>query len=116
MDVAALNARAVGACTLEELRQSELQAKALTVEERRRLGSEWDQLTENQGFLRIYQDGRIHHVDECFFDEMLINASIGQFRNAAHIVGQVLGESPHLIGDTFLNYRLRELIANFHEG
>jgi hypothetical protein len=103
--------RAVGACTLDELRVAEQGARPLSDAARTALAADWERLLGTEHRLRILERDQIVGCDEGLFDPMLIAACPREFASAARIVGQVMGESPHLIGDSFLDYRLRELIA-----
>lgn len=102
---------AVGACTVDELRVMEKGARPLSDAERSALTADWESLLRAEHRLRIFENGRIVGCGEELFDSMLVNACPDECCIAARVVGQVMGTSPHLIGDSFLDYRLRVLIA-----
>lgn len=103
--------RAVGACTVDELQVAEKGARFLSVAERAALAADWERLLRAEHRLRIFDNGQIVGCAEELFDSMLLAACPDEFSIAARVVGQVMGTSPYLIGDSFLDYRLRALIA-----
>lgn len=103
--------RAVGACAVDELRVAERSARLLSVTERSVLAADWDRLLRTEHRLRIFDNGRIVGREEELFDSMLVAACPDEFAIAARVVGHVMGTSRYLIGDSFLDYRLRVLIA-----
>ncbi|MBP8283713.1 MAG: DUF1835 domain-containing protein, partial [Chromatiaceae bacterium] len=103
--------RAVGACSLDELRVAEQCARRLSDTARAALAADWERLLRTDQRLRIREGDQIVGCDEDLFDPRLLATCPGEFASAARVVGQVMAESPHLIGDSFLDYRLRELIA-----
>jgi hypothetical protein len=104
--------RAVGACTLDELRAAQQRARLLSDHARAALAADWELRLRSEHRLRIFENGQIVGCEEDLFDPLLLGACPREFASAARLVGQVMGESPHLIGDSFLDYRLRELIAH----
>ena len=103
--------RAVGACTLDELRVAGEGARQLSDAARTALAADWEQLLRTEHTLRVFENGRIVGCEEDLFDPLLLAACPREFASAARVVGQVMGESPQLVGDSFLDYRLRKLIA-----
>jgi hypothetical protein len=103
--------RAVGACTLDELRAAEQRARLLSDAARAALAADWERILRTEHRLRIFENGRIVGCEEDLFDPLLLAACPREFASAARLVGQVMGERRHIIGDSFLDYRLRELIS-----
>jgi hypothetical protein len=103
--------RAVGACTPEELRVAEQGALLLSAAAQAALAADWERLLRSEHRLRIFERDQIVDCEEDRFDPLLLAACPGEFASGARLVGQVMGESTHLIADSFLDYRLRELIA-----
>jgi Protein of unknown function/Domain of unknown function (DUF1835) len=117
VDISTMNSRnkkrsAIGGSNLAELAVAEQNAVLLSVDARKRLSAEWEKLIRGHDLLRIFLDGQVKGVDETFFDPMLIDLCPEEFGSAARLVGEVMGQSQIQIGDTFLDYRLRVLIAN----
>ena len=114
-DVAPLGAdaegrSAVGACSLETLRQAEASARPLRDDERAALAAEWRALTSANHLLHLYLDGKLRGFDENWFDEALLAQCESTFKRSIRVVGQVMGEARDYVTDTFLFYRLRALI------
>ncbi len=103
--------RAVGACSPDALRIAERGARQLSDAERVALAADWERLLRSNHRLRLFEGGAVIGCDEDRFDSLLLAACPRDFASAARIVGKVMGESVQLIGDTFLDHRLRELIA-----
>lgn len=111
INVDSIGQRSVGACTLKDLHDAEQFAFTLTHTDHQAFAADWQRLTQTTDRLRLIEDGQIIGCKESYFDEALLQACKSHFIKAGRIIGQVMGESIHLIGDTFLDYRLRELIA-----
>ncbi|WP_128104036.1 DUF1835 domain-containing protein [Paenibacillus sp. DCT19] len=92
--------------------------EALSSEERRLMEQEWLHLSAQPGHLRLMQDGYIQSVSEDAIDEFIMQkvrevASTrqpGEFIKSSRIVGEVLGHLEQAVGDTFIEYRIRQLI------
>ncbi|WP_407269749.1 DUF3658 domain-containing protein [Radiobacillus sp. PE A8.2] len=88
----------------------------LTAEEREKLESEWEQLSTQQEVLRIWQEGKLHHVDASYFDDFIISKAKkldrGEFMKSARLIGEVIGHLEQYIGDGYVEYRVRHLIIN----
>ncbi|KAA0759162.1 DUF1835 domain-containing protein [Bacillus sp. SH5-2] len=87
----------------------------LTIEGRVNLENEWDRLSNSTEFLRIWKESNVHSVQEDYFDQFIIECakSVGadrEFLKAPRVIGEALGLVKQLVGDTFLEYRLKELI------
>lgn len=84
----------------------------LSLQRRQALAGCWRESVEENGVLRIWQDGKICTVDESYYDNKLIAACTADFTNAARIVGEVLGTSDQLVSDTWINYRIVKLVEH----
>ncbi|WP_377865514.1 DUF1835 domain-containing protein [Bacillus sp. R86525] len=87
----------------------------LTKETREKFKHEWDSLSNSTELLRIWKDNEVHSVKEDYFDPFMIECAkrIGadkDFFKAPRVIGEVLGHVEQLVGDTFLEYRLKALI------
>lgn len=110
MNSAYANRSAIGASTVEELLAAERNAVLLSADARKKLSADWENLVRRHHMLHIFLDGDVIGVDETFFDPMLTDLCPEEFGSAARLVGEVMGQSQIQIGDTFLDYRLRNLI------
>ncbi|PYI55564.1 DUF1835 domain-containing protein [Paenibacillus flagellatus] len=94
--------------------------RPLTGETRRKLEQEWLSLAERHEALRIWDGERIVNVDERHFDAYLLETveklhayrSNRDFIKAARVIGEAIGYCNQYVGDSFFEYRLRELIYN----
>ncbi|HGA0708535.1 TPA: DUF3658 domain-containing protein, partial [Bacillus pacificus] len=101
--------------SLALIQKSFVKLPYLTVENRLQFEHEWDSLSKSTGFLRIWTDNEVRSVQENYFDQFIIECakSIGadqEFRKAPRVIGEALGLVEQSVGDTFLEYRLKELI------
>lgn len=87
----------------------------LTTESRITLENEWNHLSNRTEFLRVWKENEVHSVQEEYFDQFIIDCAkkVGadkEFLKAPRVIGEALGLVEQLVGDTFLEYRLKELI------
>lgn len=87
----------------------------LTIESRVNFENEWDRLSNSTEFLRVWKESNVHSVQEDYFDQFIIECakSVGadrEFLKAPRVIGEALGLVKQLVGDTFLEYRLKQLI------
>lgn len=101
--------------SLALIQKSFVELPYLTVEKRMQFEHEWDSLSKSTEFLRVWTDNEVHSVQEDYFDQFIIECakSVGadqEFLKAPIVIGEALGLVEQLVGDTFLEYRLKELI------
>lgn len=102
--------RAVGECSPDELGKA-LESISLIEDNRKEmLISQWNEFRNSEAVLRILKDGEIIGVDESYYDEEILEHTPDEFMRAARVVGTVMGMSDQVVGDTFIDYRLRKLI------
>lgn len=85
-----------------------------------RLANEWKMISEQTGTLRIWQDGAVIGVPADYDDAYLMEKldklrppkEDNDFLKAARLIGEAIGYSEQYIGDSYFEYRLRELIYN----
>lgn len=90
----------------------------ITIEDRKSLEREWLALAEQQEVLRIWSQKRILSVDHHYFDSYLLKTveklhaykENNEFIKAARVIGEAIGHCDQYIGDSYFEYRLRELI------
>lgn len=101
--------------SLALIQKSFVELPYLTVEKRMQFEHEWDSLSKSTEFLRVWTDNEVHSVQEDYFDQFIIecakrvSADKG-FIKAPIVIGEALGLVEQLVGDTFLEYRLKQLI------
>ncbi|MDR2992354.1 MAG: DUF3658 domain-containing protein, partial [Bacillus cereus] len=79
------------------------------------LENEWNHLSDRTEFLRVWKENEVHSVHEEYFDQFILDCAkkVGadkEFLKAPRVIGEALGLVEQLVGDTFLEYRLKELI------
>ncbi|MBE5106609.1 DUF1835 domain-containing protein [Bacillus thuringiensis] len=89
----------------------------ITEEMRVKFEQEWDKLSNSTEFLRVWIDNKVDSVQEDYFDHFIIECAkkVGadkKFIKAPRVIGEALGLVEQLVGDTFLEYRLKELIKD----
>lgn len=101
--------------SLALIQKSFVELLYISVEKRMKFEHEWDSLSKSTKFLRVWTDNEVHSVQEDYFDQFIIECakSVGadqEFLKAPRVIGEALGLVNQLVGDTFLEYRLKELI------
>ncbi|ATF14610.1 hypothetical protein A616_22310 [Brevibacillus brevis X23] len=71
---------------------------------------EWEKWSQSDSTLRVYKQGEVLEVSEDYYDASLLEHASNKFQKAARVIGTVMGESDQCIGDTYLTYRVHELI------
>lgn len=83
-----------------------------------RLEREWQVITEQTGTLRIWRDSAVLEVPAEYYDQYLLDtldklkpsADDNGFVKSARLIGEAIGYCEQYIGDSYFEYRLRELI------
>lgn len=83
-----------------------------------RLSEEWLAISEQGGILRIWQNDEVLEVPADYFDPYLLEtldklrppAGANDFIKSARLIGEAIGNCEQDIGDSYFEYRLRELI------
>lgn len=84
----------------------------MSLERKEELVSIWEELKSSRANLRIFKDGKIESVEEDYYDSDLCKNAGSVFVPANQVIGDTMGRSDQLIGDVFLEYRLRKLIED----
>ncbi|WP_429844054.1 DUF1835 domain-containing protein [Brevibacillus sp. FIR094] len=71
---------------------------------------EWEKWSQSDRTLRVYKQGEVLEVSEDFYDASILEHASKEFQKAARVIGTVMGESDQCIGDSYLTYRVHELI------
>ncbi|WFD10195.1 DUF1835 domain-containing protein [Tepidibacter hydrothermalis] len=106
------NPRAFGECAPEEISHLILTMKKLEKEKCNFLINDWEDLRKSKENLRILKDNKIIGVDESYYDNDILSNCTFNFKKAARIIGATMGKSDQLIGDTYIDYRVRALIES----
>lgn len=103
-------ARGTGEYTPEKLGSFIGTEAKISPERKRELVTSWKHSVQQKGTLRIWENESVVTVDEVYYDNLLLQNCTEEFLNAARIVGEALGTTAQLLSDTWLNYRLLELV------
>lgn len=115
--------RHMGELSFEQLKQIYENKKnnhALTQTERKAFEQQWEQLCQDKEVLRIWENNKIICVPETFYDEYIINTvkkfhkknKQNEFIKSARIIGEVIGHLDQYVGDEFIEYRIKRLVAD----
>nr|WP_306813049.1 DUF1835 domain-containing protein [Paenibacillus soyae] len=85
---------------------------------RARLAEEWKALSEKAAALRIWSEGMVLEVPADYYDDYLLETLDGitppagsdGFIRAARLIGQAFGHCEQVTNDSYLEYRVRELV------
>ncbi|MFM9279909.1 DUF1835 domain-containing protein [Paenibacillus jiagnxiensis] len=109
-----------------EITSDKLQEALMRIDEDNKLGDdeiirlvqEWQAICEQTGVLRIWRDDAVAEVPADYYDPYLLEkldklkppAGNNGFMKSARVIGEALGYCDQYIGDSYFEYRLRELI------
>ncbi|MEK3794190.1 DUF1835 domain-containing protein [Paenibacillus sp. FSL R7-0204] len=93
-------------------------ASRLTAADIMRLAREWQQIAEQSGALRIWQEDALLEVPADYYDGYLLEKldsltpppGEDGFLKSARLVGEAIGYCEQYVGDTYFEHRVRELI------
>lgn len=104
--------RAFGECSPEEIGNIILAMKKIDQERCNRLIKDWEALRVSKDNLRILNNDEIIGVEEGYYDnDILLNCGFN-FKKAARVIGMTMGRSKQLVGDAYIDYRIRKLIED----
>ncbi|MFA7493268.1 MAG: DUF3658 domain-containing protein [Proteiniphilum sp.] len=84
--------------------------RILTEEELLKFRQLWKKVKSENFLLWIVENGRIVEKDETYFDSFLLSYCSSEFQHPARVIGHTLYDADFNVGDSFLNYRLKQLI------
>ncbi len=84
--------------------------RLLTEEELLTFRQLWERVKLGNSLLWILENGRIVEKDETYFDSFLLSYCSHEFQHPARVIGHTLYDTVLNVGDSFLNYRLKQLI------
>ncbi|MFJ8415504.1 DUF1835 domain-containing protein [Bacillus paramycoides] len=92
--------------TLDAL-QKKKNMSHLTIES---LINDWEKWSQTKDVLRILLNGELVAVSEDYYDMSILEKTQKEYQKASYVVGDVMGESDQCIGDTYLAFRVYQLI------
>jgi len=72
----------------------------------------WDKLKRENSNLRIYEDNKVKSAHVDYFDDMILRYTYKKFMHSTRTIGEVIGRAESYISDTFIFWRVTELIRN----
>jgi uncharacterized protein len=108
--------RSTGEITPDKLRPLANKAEPLSPERREALIADWHRLVAENGVMRVLEDGELKTVPEDYYDGTIIRAARklkavnGRYIMAARLVGEVIGHMEQRVGDSFIEFRVRQLV------
>jgi len=72
----------------------------------------WEKLKRENSNLRVYEDNQVKSVQIDYFDDMILRYTFKKFMHSARTVGEVIGRAESYVSDTFIFWRVTELIRN----
>ncbi|MEK4439138.1 DUF1835 domain-containing protein [Paenibacillus sp. FSL K6-2862] len=112
-----------GEITTQKLREAVTRLnnkRTLDSAEIQQLEQEWKDITKQSGSLRIWSDKAVLEVPAAYYDQYILEklddlkppTGDDGFLKSARLIGEALGYCEQYIGDSYFEYRLRELIYN----
>ncbi|MEH7072902.1 DUF1835 domain-containing protein [Neobacillus drentensis] len=92
----------------------------LSYQERIQFQREWEELAQSKEILRLWKNGRVTNVTEDYFDALILKTIENlhsqqqqkDFIKTAKVVGTAMQEMDEMVGDFYLEFRIRHLIYN----
>ncbi|NEW08525.1 DUF1835 domain-containing protein [Paenibacillus sp. SYP-B3998] len=72
--------------------------------------NDWKEWSQTKGILRILLDGKVVAVSEDYYDASILENTPNEYQRASYVVGEVMGKIEQCIGDTYLTFRVQQLI------
>lgn len=104
--------RAFGECSPEEIDNLILTMKKIDKEKCNCLMKDWQVLRVSKDNLRILNNHEIIGVEESYYDNDILSNCTFNYKKAARVIGMTMGKSQQLVGDTYIDYRIRKLIES----
>ncbi|WP_291570725.1 DUF1835 domain-containing protein [Clostridium sp. UBA4548] len=102
--------RAVGEVVAEKLQFFINLKRKVEPKEYEDLMKQWELLKRDNSLLRLFKNGKVESVNEDYFDIDILKYTEREFNRAARTVGTVLGLSETPISDSYIFWRVKELV------
>lgn len=96
----------------EKLNQYMEVKRKIELKEYDALLNQWNLLKKDNAMLRIFKQGKVESVNENYFDIDILKYTEKNFKKSARIVGIVMGYSETRISDSYIFWRVKELIKS----
>jgi len=97
------------ATDLSRVEHHEKQFRQLTAEELLKFRKLWEKVKSGNSLLWIFDKDQIVEKEETYFDSFLLSYCTHEFQHPARIIGHTLCDTDFNVGDSFLNYRMKQL-------
>jgi Protein of unknown function/Domain of unknown function (DUF1835) len=84
--------------------------RSLSHAEKEGLINEWEKWSRTKDVLRILLHGKVVAVSEDYYDEFILENTSNEYQRVARVVGEVMGKHEQCIGDTYLTFRVHQMI------
>ncbi|EQB87677.1 hypothetical protein J2Z44_004036 [Clostridium punense] len=102
--------RAVGEVDAEKLQPFIRLKRKVEPKEYEDFIKQWEALKRESSLLRIFKNDKVESVNEDYFDIDILKYTQKKFKRAARTVGMVLGLSETPISDSYIFWRIKELV------
>lgn len=85
-------------------------ARKLNDNEREEILKQWETLKNENSLLRIFKEGKLISVSEDYFDADILKWTEKELKKSARMVGSVIGYSETGISDSYIFWRIKELV------
>lgn len=102
--------RAVGEVDAEKLQSFIRLKRKVEPKEYEDFIKQWEALKRENSLLRIFKNDKVESVNEDYFDIDILKYTEKKFKRAARTVGMVLGLSETPISDSYIFWRIKELV------
>jgi len=72
----------------------------------------WEKLKRENSNIRVYEDNQVKSAHIDYFDDMILCYTCKKFMHSVRIIGEVIGKAESYVSDTFIFWRVTELIRN----
>jgi hypothetical protein len=73
---------------------------------------EWLEISQNHSMLRIVEQGKLHSVEEDYFDSAILTYVSTKYQHVLDVIKNVMRNSQHPISNIFIDFRIRQHIKN----
>ncbi|WP_244835032.1 DUF1835 domain-containing protein [Clostridium sp. BJN0001] len=104
--------RSVGEIMPEKFSEYIKVNKKITKDKYIELLAQWNMLKKEKSNLRIFKDEKVKNISEDYFDILILKYTPKEFKKSSRTIGDVLGNSEILISDSYIFWRVKELIKS----
>ena len=96
----------------EQIEEVEKHFRLLSKDELKLRCESWASVLSENSIIRVlHENGTVSSENETYFDSYLLSNCRTEFQSAARVIGKTLCDIEFGVGDSYLNWRLKQLIA-----